>query len=119
MQNLSKNYWRNTFGVTYIGLGALGFLLPTNSMPEIIARVVFIFLGFAMIISSFIDSRKMAVSLLTVGIIVLSFWLIFGTALILSDFHDPYKRIHLFYLGLWVAFAESHYRALRGLRSGE
>lgn len=112
-----KHYWRTTFALTYIAVGSLAFFLPTQDWYEIIVRVVFILLGLSFFTT--FNNPKRGLRLTIAGVMLIVFWLLFATTVIVTNWSDPYYRIHLFYMPLWLLFAAVHYRAIRELNNGQ
>ena len=110
-----EHYWRRMFAEVYVLLGLLGFLLTTQTIAEIIARVLFIIMG---VVLWHLD-RKKSIYLLIMGASLTIGWIFYAMGVIINHWADPAYRFHVVSLPLWWMFLRLHYRAIRGLSSGE
>lgn len=113
MEDKSINkFWSILYSLKYIGLGLFAFALPTTEWYEVTIRIVFIALGLLTALAV-VFKPEYVVLFLSIGAILLSFWVLFAGSLVLSMWPQIYARLLVFTMPFWIGWIAGHFWVIK------
>lgn len=111
--DIKNHFWPTLYACKYIGLGIFAFALPTRAWHELAIRMFFIILGVSVLLT--INRPKITIMLISLGAIILTFWILFAGTLVIMMWPNLYARLLIFTMPFWLGWAAGHFWVVRDL----